>query len=280
MAGVVALSSLFDRLFSKPAAAGPALVSALGDPPAELVEALRGGRCFLFVGEEFSRQCSLPVWSYLMLGLGEYLADTRRIDREDGDKLRLIHHRKAFDHLERVVRTLVADFPEVLPEYLKKTYARPVVLPPSHELLRKLPFAGLITPNLDAAVARVAGGPEKVIRLRGDLANPESVRFWPEEAEGPGREACAAAVGSDGTVLFVGTSAGEIGGWFSAPEGDGPHFALWPDGSAAVDAKLAAKLGIRSLTYDASSSAALVEFLKKLDVAARKDHAEAANATG
>lgn len=263
----MSLSSLFDRLFPKSEPATAPVTQPLEEPPAELLAALRGGTCSLFIGEEFSRQCGCPTWNYLMQGLGDHLADTRRIDREDGDKLRQIYRNKQFDRVEKIVRTLLADHPEALAEYLAKIHTRPLMMPPSHEALKKLPFATVLSPMPDNVAARIG---REAVRLRGDL-------FWPDEAEGPARAACADAVRGR-TVLFAGTSPAEIDRWYGLA-GPGPHFALMPLGHA-LDAKAAAKYGIRSLMYDTATSAPLVDFLKKLDVAAREDHAETANAAG
>jgi hypothetical protein len=248
-----------------PPKAPPVSVTPAGEPPPELVAALRQGRCILFTGEEFSRQCGCPTWTYLLLGIGEYLADSRRIDRGDGDKLRQIHREQRFAHLEKVIRTLLEEFPDALPEYLGKLYARPLMLPPPHEWLRKLPFAGLVTPTHDPVARRIMGGNERVTRLRGDI-------FWPKDAEKAGRELCRQAVGSR-AVLFVGTSAEEIDRWFTADPGSGPHLALIPNGQPSPRA-------VRTLSYSAATSVQLVDFLKKLDVAAREDQSEPANTPG
>ncbi|MDZ4798663.1 MAG: hypothetical protein SGI92_10910 [Bryobacteraceae bacterium] len=239
---------------SSPGAVSP--VQPLGEPPVELVAALRDGTCMLFTGEEFSRQCGMPVWHYLMLGLGDYLADTRRIGREDGDRLRQIHRDKKYGHVERIVRALLQEHPEAIPEYLAKMNSRPLMMPPAQELLKKLPFAVVVSPMPDGVAAKMG---RETVRLRGDL-------FWPDEAEGPARALCAEVVRGR-TVLFVGTSAAEIERWYGVA-GAGPHFALLPKGQA-LEGKTAAKYGIRSLVYDVSTSQALVEFLKKLQSTGR-----------
>ena len=117
--------------------------------PAELIQACLSGECLLFAGAGLSAQAGLPIWKGFVAGLLDWAIKLGILDTEaaqaqeaalrDGDA-------------NAVADNLVSAFGEdkrLLLQSCESLSGSSLALPEAHSSLRRIPFAGVLTTNLD-----------------------------------------------------------------------------------------------------------------------------------
>lgn len=243
LSDILQLNRLLGRLGysgEDPGTAFPGIKALEETPPPALQEAVQQGNCVLFGGENLSQTCGMPVWKAFLLGLCDHLGDTRRITREEADKLRAMHREGQYDRMERIMRVVTEEEPDTAPAFAARLYTRRTALSLNHEAIRAVPFCGALTPNLDALLesvmqppaesvltpggaaageAALESGQKFILKLRGDATRADSVRLWPADARDAAREHCGALlreVLEKRTVLAAGVSLAELAFWLEA----------------------------------------------------------------
>ncbi len=278
---------------------------SIGTPSQGLVTAVRSGNCVLFASEELSKPCGMPLFGAFQLGLVDYLADSRLIAVEDQHRLRHLQRSDEDTALfDKLLKRVADNFPLATAEYAAKVYSRAGALSLLHEGLRDIPFCGVVTPNLDNLLERVLNIPEEfrvlsdspevvaaamdagqpfLLKLRGDVKRPETVRIWPEDAVRACPRLVLRAIVGTRTLFFLNTSAVQIDLWMTAAGAKpkmGPHYAILPHREQSPmrrKAVLRDKFGIIASEYKFDYSGPLVEFLRQLHVPAGNNHANAAD---
>jgi pimeloyl-ACP methyl ester carboxylesterase len=117
------------------------------EPPAPLVEALRKGKCALFVGSGFSVSAGLPTWDKLIGELIELLKREVPADPVLPELDDLRKNSKYLDIAQHAAEALSRDaFTSFLRQQIRRVDARPGEI---HRLAARLPFAFFVTTNYD-----------------------------------------------------------------------------------------------------------------------------------
>lgn len=137
------------------------------DPPELLVEAIARGDCILYIGAGLSAQAGLPTWVECLEGLIRFAREREHLSDEIAERLTR--------DLMSGGRSAVADeLASALPRELFQEYlgtGNDKVPPsPAHQLLAKMPFAGVVNTNLDTLIARA-------------FKKPDRSMFFPDETE-------------------------------------------------------------------------------------------------
>lgn len=130
------------------------------DPPEPLVEAIARGDCILYIGAGLSAQAGLPTWVECLEGLIRFAREHEHLSDE-------IAQRLTRDLLSGGRSAVADELASVLPRELLQEYlgtgngkVRPS---PAHELLAKMPFAGVVNTNFDRLIARAFNKPDRSI---------------------------------------------------------------------------------------------------------------------
>jgi hypothetical protein len=283
------LMALIERVGGAPSetpdARGAVGLTAIPEP---LLTAVDSGECFLFGGEELTRNSGMPVWSRFLVGLIDYLADHRAVTREDAEKLHETWKSGRYDRVARCIREGVEGSEALAIRYASALYSKPAPLTNTLEGLAKVPFCAAVTPNLDGLVERImdceAFAPSQgltvedriteslpfVLKLRG-IANHGSMQIWRDTAIEDMDPNCREALRElfrTRTMLAVGASPDDLHRWLDAAgitRADHKHFAIAPAGDRELKRKaetLYRKFHIRTLV--AGEDEDLLPFLQKL----------------
>jgi AAA domain, putative AbiEii toxin, Type IV TA system/SIR2-like domain len=261
------------------AGGGPAGPRGVQVPP-DLVRACAIGDCVLFAGSGIGAQAGLPTWRQ---ALEELLNRAeRRQPAGDWKDLRL-----ALDENQGLVVELIGDrVPrEDLIKDVADIYERPLEqLPPTLDLLARIPFAGTITSTWDRLLERAFAhrSPEVlsprddfsalqlrerryfILKLFGDPHRPETFLFTPDEysqalEENPGASRALTSLVMSNVILFAGTSLDGIETFLSGlrVKSSAPtrvHFALvpWQSDLKIQEERFLNRYGLRILGYDSS----------------------------
>lgn len=285
----------------------PELPTPIPPPPDDLIQACVAGDCVLFGGAGLSAQAKLPTYQPLVEDLLEWCVKHRFIETDEA-----VSHREAL-RLGQVgtVADLIVDAvgtrADILNEHLRSIFlsrrtgsrGRVVGLPRAHQLLRRIPFSAVMTPNFDnlleetyaARRPRVYTFKEGealldalskreffIAKLYGSLEEPDTMMLAPAQFADAIRENDAFArfvetVFFSRTLLFVSASLEGIEDYLTSISlrrlsTSRPHYALVGVTSSAWQTKasqLQRRYGIKVLPFSPSRDYAEVsEFLRRL----------------
>jgi hypothetical protein len=130
--------------------------------PAELVEAVRTGRCILFVGAGLSAQVkrsdgsSLPNWSQLLLEFLEWAIARQVRFWGDPEDIRAMITKGNFLTAAQELQDRLG--PAALGEFLDRIFRDKSVIPSgAHRLLPRIPFRAILTTNYDSLIEGAYG---------------------------------------------------------------------------------------------------------------------------
>ena len=293
-----------DALWAMPADAGGAPAAEVPTPPAELVEALRGGRCVLVGGAGVSRAAGLPTRKEVLHHLVQALAGAESggapAASATGAAQPAVLAQQAlstgkYDLVAELVTTRLG--PEDLHGRVRDFFAghKPAASPLVRSLAR-LPFAGVISTEYDQVledafkarkptVLLPSHGAEldaaartesfALVKLFGDLSSPEALllsesQYRARLAEKTYFVRYVASLALSRSLLFVGASLDTVELLFTSlglQRAEHPHFVLVPRGPDldAYAEILGAKFGVRLIVIEPSEGMpAAAQFVEKV----------------
>jgi hypothetical protein len=129
--------------------------------PGLLVRHIQQKRCVVFVGAGLSAGAGLPVWSKLLLnGINELVGALPEGELHQAELTRLVEQGKLLEVADFCKEKLGSAFHQFLSEQVRGDQAKK--LPPTHDILMRLPFSAWVTTNydklLERAYSQVNGG--------------------------------------------------------------------------------------------------------------------------
>lgn len=284
------LMALIERVGDDPSGVpdGGAL-AGLGVIPEPLLRAVDEGECFLFAGENLSSSSGMAGWSQFLGGLIDYLVNRRILGREEANSLRDTWINGRYDRVADSIRKTVETSNDCAVRYATRLYSHVKRVSPTVEALAKVPFCGVVTPNLDGVLERVlhceAFGPGHalnvedrlaecvpfILKLRGLFGEP-SLQVWQDLAIDNMRPDCAEALRElfrTRTMLAIGVTADDLQRWMDAagiPHSDQAHYLIASSSDRELKRKaeiLYRKFHVRVLASDEEDDEVL-PFLHKL----------------
>src|SRR5215213_3002591 len=118
--------------------------------PVDLVKACVDGECVLYAGSGLSAQAGFQTWIPFLAGLLDWARKATFIDHAFGLSLKEAMNEGDYNSVaDSIVRAVSSD-KNALSNYLRSLFYRTnVQLPKTHQLLRQIPFAALLTTNFD-----------------------------------------------------------------------------------------------------------------------------------
>jgi SIR2-like domain/AAA domain, putative AbiEii toxin, Type IV TA system/AAA domain len=224
-------------------------------PPQRLIYACAGGECVLFVGSGMAAQAGLPTRVETLARLLKDLEPT--IPEAEYKTLQSLLQERPSLVAEMVAARMARN--AILDRVGNLFGSRPREISDAYRLAGEIPFSGILTESWDdvlehavpqLAVLYASDGEQLaqllrdqrpwLVKLWGDLKNPERFVFTPEEFSAtlfanPQLTRALSTIVTSRTILFVGTSVNSIESFFTAlpvrHEVSAPnHFALVPSG--------------------------------------------------
>jgi energy-coupling factor transporter ATP-binding protein EcfA2 len=122
----------------------------LGDPPEKLISACAAGECVAFVGAGLGAQAGLPTWQPMMQALLTEASSQKLIDQKQAESLQAALNEGQWNVVADELVDKLADRPELLQNFLTRTYLRKDLRPTAaHHLLRSLNLSGLLSTSFD-----------------------------------------------------------------------------------------------------------------------------------
>src|ERR1700682_3401884 len=123
----------------------------LPEVPEHLVTACKSGECVLYAGAGLSAQARLPTWNRLVPRLLEWAIDQGLIREDAKPYLRAACQDEEFDSVADAIVAVAP--PDLLHAELVRIFSK-ASLPEAHRILRRLPFAAVLTTNFDDLLER------------------------------------------------------------------------------------------------------------------------------
>ena len=122
----------------------------LPEVPADLVKACLDDECVLYAGSGLSAQVGFETWIPFLAGLLDWAKKGALIDRSFASSLEEAMQEGDYNSVaDSIVRAVSSDR-EALSNYLRSLFYRKTIeLPKTHQVLKQIPFAALLTTNFD-----------------------------------------------------------------------------------------------------------------------------------
>lgn len=118
-------------------------------PPPNLIEACRKGECVLYVGGGLSAQPGGPTSRRFLYGLLEWSVKNKFIGKDLAESFRFALSQDQVAHVADGIASALQNHSGALQNYLDTTFSRKSPLRTEYSQISKLPFAAVITSNLD-----------------------------------------------------------------------------------------------------------------------------------
>jgi WD40 repeat protein/energy-coupling factor transporter ATP-binding protein EcfA2 len=176
-------------------------------PPPELINALLGGECVLYVGAGLAAQAGLPTWNEFVQNLVEWGLARGAITDITADSLREALATGNAGQVADIVVTGINQKPDLqlqLNSYLAETFTGPQKLPENYSLISNSTFSAALTTNFDNLLERsyqkeglniltphdterllscLRAGELFVLKLFGTVERPETLMLSPAQYE-------------------------------------------------------------------------------------------------
>ena len=202
--------------------------------PQDLIDACLKEECVAFIGSGLSAKAGLPTWRGFVEGLINEAVDLNLMTTKEAALQRsALQEGEINDVADNVVSAFCQQREQLL-EYYRRTSTTDAALPYAYELLREIPFAGILTSNYDTLIDRAYTGTkylpiltpqdsetllellsarEKqfVLKLYGDFDRPDTLILGPTDYQNLVRSNAAFSRFMEGlffsrTLLFLGVS--------------------------------------------------------------------------
>lgn len=203
-------------------------------PPDDLVKACLQGNCVAFIGAGLSKPAGCPTWPTMIADLLRWSAREGIVDDRSSlsydDALRKGDVYVAAEGIIHTICEKDAGKRRLLSHIAEVFQSPSIELTQTHRMLSNIPFAGILTTNLDFLVeqsfektkvytskdteelaASLARRRAFILKLSGDLSRPDTVQITPSQYRDriTGDQACAQFIQKlffARTVLFLGAS--------------------------------------------------------------------------